>query len=86
VPENLGAGGGNRTLVFSLEVGKSCSVFKGHSDIFGVFGLLRSLQNFSLSEWRLRAPWSRSKPALRPTKIREVVVAPVPRRLSPAAT
>jgi integrase len=38
--------------VFSLEVSKNCSVFKGRSDIFGVFGTLRSLQNFSLSEWR----------------------------------
>ena len=47
---------GNRTLVFSWEVGKSCSVFKGCSDITCVFGPLRSLQNFSLSEWRLRAP------------------------------
>ena len=28
----LRAGGGNRTLVFSLEVGKYYSVFKGHSD------------------------------------------------------
>jgi hypothetical protein len=60
VPENLGAGGGNRTLVFSLEVGKSCSVFKGRSDIFGVFSSLRSLLNFSLSEWRLRVPWSQN--------------------------
>ncbi|WP_247390230.1 hypothetical protein, partial [Bradyrhizobium sp. 35] len=32
-----GAGEGNRTLVFSLEVSKYCSVFKGYSDIFGVF-------------------------------------------------
>ena len=55
VLENIGAGEGNRTLVFSLEVGKYCSVFNGRSDIFDVFGPLRSLQNFSLSEWRLRA-------------------------------
>src|ERR1700716_2540667 len=39
--------------VFSLEVSKYCRVFKSRSDIFGVFGPLRSLQNFSLSEWRL---------------------------------
>jgi hypothetical protein len=49
----IGAGEGNRTLVFSLEVSKSCSDFKVRSDIFDVFGPLRSLQNFSLSEWRL---------------------------------
>jgi len=36
------------------------------SDIFGVFGPLRSLQNFSLSEWQLQTPWSQSKPVLRP--------------------
>jgi hypothetical protein len=55
VLENIGAGGGNRTLVFSLEVSEYCSVFSGRSDIFRAFGPLRSLQNFSLSEWRLRA-------------------------------
>jgi hypothetical protein len=31
-----GAGEGNRTLVFSLEVSKVCSVFSERSDIFGV--------------------------------------------------
>ena len=35
---------GNRTFVFSLEVSKNCSVFKGRSDIFGVFGPLRSFR------------------------------------------
>jgi hypothetical protein len=28
--------------------------FKGRSDIFGVLGPLRSLQNFSWSEWQLQ--------------------------------
>jgi hypothetical protein len=28
-----------------------CSVFNTHSDILQLFGRLRSLQNFSLSEW-----------------------------------
>jgi hypothetical protein len=65
VPENIGAGEGNRTLVFSLEVSKYCNVFKGRSDIFAVFGLLRSLQIFPLSEWQLRAPWVAVKPGLR---------------------
>src|SRR5438105_3495788 len=51
-----GAGEGNRTLVFSLEVGKNYSLFNGRSDIFGGFVPLTTLQNFSLSEWRLRAP------------------------------
>lgn len=32
------------------------SVFKGHSDIFGIFGRSRSLQKFLLSKWLLRAP------------------------------
>ena len=41
---------GNRTLVFSLEVSKYRSVFRDRSDVFGVFGSLRSLQNFPLSE------------------------------------
>src|SRR6266849_9239219 len=61
----FGAGEGNRTLVFSLEVSKYCNVFSGRSDIFQLFDPLRSLRNFSLSEWRLRAPWSQSKPVLR---------------------
>jgi hypothetical protein len=52
VLENIGAGEGNRTLVFSLEVSKNCSLFSGRSDILAVFGPLRSLQNFSLSEWQ----------------------------------
>jgi hypothetical protein len=38
-----------------LEVWKNCSVFKGCSDIFGIFSYLRSLQNFSLSELPLPA-------------------------------
>lgn len=46
--------------VFRLEVEKSCSVFYGRSDIFVVFGPLRSLPNFPLSEWRLPAPWSQN--------------------------
>jgi hypothetical protein len=33
VPENIGAGEGNRTLVFSLEVAKFHNPCKGHSDI-----------------------------------------------------
>src|SRR5882672_3335519 len=57
-----GAGEGNRTLVFSLEVSKYRSVFKGHSDIFRCFGPLRSLQSFPLSEWRLPAHARPSKP------------------------
>ncbi len=61
VAELPGAGEGNRTLVFSLEVSKYCSVFKGRSDIFQLFDLLGSLRNFSLSEWRLRAPWSQNR-------------------------
>src|ERR1700747_800935 len=74
----IGAGEGNRTLVFSLEVSKNCSVFKGRSDIFGSFGPLRSLQNFLLSEWRLRAPWSQSNPFCSSRKIRKAMgVAPV---------
>lgn len=36
---------------FPCEVGKSCRVFKGHSDAFGVFGPLRPLLNFSSPEW-----------------------------------
>src|SRR5882757_5589460 len=50
--ENIGAGEGNRTLVFSLEVAEFRNVFKSRSDISQLFGRLRSLQNFSLSEWR----------------------------------
>jgi len=53
VLENIGAGEGNRTLVFSLEVAGFSNVFNGYSDIFGSSGPLRSLQNCSLSEWRL---------------------------------
>src|SRR5713101_9500794 len=37
VIEKFGAGEGNRTLVFSLEVSKYCSVFSDRSDIFQVF-------------------------------------------------
>ncbi|WP_177234914.1 hypothetical protein [Bradyrhizobium sp. cf659] len=33
-----------------------CNVFKSHSGISQLFGLLRSLRNFSLSEWRLPPP------------------------------
>jgi hypothetical protein len=61
----IGAGEGNRTLVFSLEVSEFRSVFNGRSDIFGVFGPLGSSQNFSLSEWQLRASQLQSKPILR---------------------
>ena len=53
--EIIGAGEGNRTLVFSLEVSKYCSVFKRRSDSSQIFGRLRSLRSFSLSEWRLPA-------------------------------
>src|SRR5882757_10798729 len=48
----FGAGEGNRTLVFSLEVAEFRNVFNSRSDISQLFGRLRSLQNFSLSEWR----------------------------------
>src|SRR5216684_5754355 len=47
-----GAGEGNRTLVFSLEVPGFRNVFKSRSDVSQLFERLRSLQNFSLSEWR----------------------------------
>src|SRR6266702_6974143 len=40
--------------------GKSRHVFKGYSDIFGVFGPLRSLRNFSLPECKLRVPSSQN--------------------------
>jgi hypothetical protein len=36
-----------------LEVGKSCSVFKNRFDVSQLSERLRSLQNFSVSEWRL---------------------------------
>jgi hypothetical protein len=49
--ENIGAGEGNRTLVFSLEVVKFSNLYKGNSDILQPCGLLRLLRNFSLSEW-----------------------------------
>ena len=46
-----GAGEGNRTLLFSLEVDKLPNVFNRHSDIVQPCGRLRLRQNFSLSEW-----------------------------------
>jgi hypothetical protein len=52
VLENIGAGEGNRTLVFSLEVVEFRSMLKGHSNILQPCGSLRPLRNFSLSEWR----------------------------------
>src|SRR5260370_16456967 len=45
-----GAGEGNRTLVFSLEVVKFRNLYKGYSDNLQPSGRLRLLQNFSLSE------------------------------------
>jgi hypothetical protein len=54
VLEIAGAGEGNRTLVFSLEVRKFRSVSNSHSDILQLFVALRSLQNFSLSERRTK--------------------------------
>src|SRR4051794_38071126 len=48
----VGAGEGNRTLVFSLEVAEFRNGHNGHSDILQPCGLLRPLQNLSLSEWR----------------------------------
>ena len=51
--ENIGAGEGNRTLVFSLEVEELRNVFNSRSDISQLFGRLRFLGNFSLSERRL---------------------------------
>jgi hypothetical protein len=50
VLENIAAGEGNRTLVFSLEVGKFRNPYQGCSDILQPSGRLRLLQNFSLSE------------------------------------
>jgi hypothetical protein len=46
----FGAGEGNRTLVFSLEVVKFRNLYKGYSDILQPSGRLRLLQNLSLSE------------------------------------
>src|SRR6202022_4683528 len=48
-----GAGEGNRTLVFSLEVSGFSQCFQEPFLHFAAFGRLRSLRNFSLSEWRL---------------------------------
>ena len=47
-----GAGEGNRTLVFSLEVVEFRCRPISHSDILQPCGSLRPLQNFFLSEWR----------------------------------
>src|SRR6266566_4744410 len=40
------------SFVFSLEESNYCNVFKGNSGNSQPFCSLRSLQNFSLSEWR----------------------------------
>src|SRR5258708_19866328 len=48
----FGAGEGNRTLVFSLEVEKFDNSRNSRSDILQPSGWLRSLRNFPLSEWR----------------------------------
>jgi hypothetical protein len=51
---NVGAGEGNRTLVFSLEVVKFGNLYRGNSDILQPSGRLKLLRNFSLSEWGQR--------------------------------
>ena len=64
-------------VVFSKAV-LTFSVFLAH---------LRSLQNFSLSEWRLRAPWlnirldrtDRSKAGIRNTRFLRLVERSIPR-------
>lgn len=65
--------------LFSLEVSKYCSVFSDRSDIFGAIRPLRSLQNFSLSEWAVASPMVAVKTGFcASTEIREaMVVAPV---------
>jgi hypothetical protein len=50
--ENTGAGEGNRTLVFSLEVVNFRNPYNGYSNILQPSGQLRLLENLSLSEWR----------------------------------
>jgi hypothetical protein len=48
---DIGAGEGNRTLVFSLEVSGFPECFQSPFRHLQLFGRLRSLQNFPLSEW-----------------------------------
>jgi hypothetical protein len=48
--EMIGAGEGNRTLVFSLEVSCAVNSCNAHSDKSGVFGPLTALRFSSLSE------------------------------------
>jgi methyl-accepting chemotaxis protein len=43
------------------------------SKVVLTFGPLRSLQNFSLSEWRLRAPWLQSNPFCSSSEIRKAM-------------
>jgi len=55
---NLGAA---PNTAFRLEVSNYCYTFKGNSDNSQPFCSLRSLQNFSLSEWRSAyASWKAS--------------------------
>jgi len=64
VPENVGAGEGNRTLVFSLEGFRRLNTFNVNSDKENYFRSLITKAFFALSEQAvsLPAPGNRSPP------------------------